>query len=372
MEDPNERLDGPEDRTVEGWLSFLYNMDPNVAKGNARISGISLERLQALAGHLGLSRSQGKARLVDSIRESIERKRRLNETEAVENGGSFRKDKNTVPRMVNILCAQSDLLTQADRLATRNDLQNREVNGSKPIYIESAIKFNDMYFNSGGLPTGHEEYDNRNLDPEAVNISGPITAEKMYKLFKELKVEYSKAYIRWSASGHHDGSDFYAFCQGNVECLYFFEVLRAIGSPELIAYCGESCEIPGGLETYGTPVPGPTSHVANSSSASSSVSSSSSTTTRQNHVVVALNSVVKSLNSSVESAKGDPQKQAMAAKLDSETRVILSNYLETIEDKIAKFEDSPNYDSSNTPPKKLKRLRAEYEKCTESFSAKFH
>jgi hypothetical protein len=59
-------------------------MDIDKAKSNGKISGISLKKLQEMAVHMNIPKSQPKGKLVDAIREKILKKRELSEIELVQ------------------------------------------------------------------------------------------------------------------------------------------------------------------------------------------------------------------------------------------------------------------------------------------------
>jgi hypothetical protein len=112
---------------------------------------------------------------------------------------------------------------------TKAQLQNKTDNEKQEVLEEVAGKFNDRHFHSGGLVSDHTEYVTRELDPELPNSSGLITDVKVWHVWKEMKKDYAEAKYRWDASGHDSGDNFYDFCQGNVNSLYMFQLVKICG-----------------------------------------------------------------------------------------------------------------------------------------------
>ena len=91
-------------------------------KGHVRGGQFSTEKLKAMCKHVGISSAKPKGQLIDSIRSRIRNRAALVEVEK-----SFRKDKNTIPRLLNILFEYPESVISSFNIATRIDLQNDEV-----------------------------------------------------------------------------------------------------------------------------------------------------------------------------------------------------------------------------------------------------
>ncbi len=64
-------LNNDSDLTIGQHIDQLCEMDIDKAKSNGKISGISLKKLQEMAVHMSIPKSQPKGKLVDAIREKI-------------------------------------------------------------------------------------------------------------------------------------------------------------------------------------------------------------------------------------------------------------------------------------------------------------
>ena len=83
----------------------------------------------------------------------------------------FRKNKNTVARLLNILFTKATSLQREGLLANRMDLQFGELGqvgliSNQAWFIDCVKSFNDEDVNSGGLVTVRERYTSAEIDPE--------------------------------------------------------------------------------------------------------------------------------------------------------------------------------------------------------------
>jgi hypothetical protein len=147
-----------------------------------------------MAKHLSISTSQKKEALVDAIRDKVKRKKILDE-ELIEKEGSFLKDQNTFPRLCIILMQFPDALERSNLLSTRNQLQNKEINESQPIFVNAAEHFNDARHNSGGLV----ELDGANHD---ILIEKILTLKQLTNLVKLIIKEFIQPSNRYAHNMH--------------------------------------------------------------------------------------------------------------------------------------------------------------------------
>ena len=196
---------------MDNQITILCQMPLEKAVKDARVNNISLDHIKKMAKHLSLSSSKSRSELVNDIRKKhadvqtlkeILNARSLDssdseddnpisiiqnqnsvttynedghENENIEEGNDgnnsqddgesvvadpditpYRKDKNTMPRLINILFEHPDAVARSHMLATRIQLQNKETYDKQKIFTESMLKFNDRQYNSGGLVTEHE------------------------------------------------------------------------------------------------------------------------------------------------------------------------------------------------------------------------
>ena len=65
-------------------------------------------------------------------------------------GSSFRSDKNTFFRVLNILMRYPDAVVRSNMLAGRLQLQERQTYDNQSIFVDAALQFNDWSFKTGG------------------------------------------------------------------------------------------------------------------------------------------------------------------------------------------------------------------------------
>jgi hypothetical protein len=110
-----------EDSEVRQLIAAISN-DPEAAKGHARSGGLGLDKLKKVAKYLRIPVTQAKDSLVDAIVQKIKRKKEmeaLRHEEEISLGTSFRKNKNTTPRIINFLMQYPDALQRSFCLAQR-------------------------------------------------------------------------------------------------------------------------------------------------------------------------------------------------------------------------------------------------------------
>jgi hypothetical protein len=90
-----------------------------------------------------------------------------------------------MPRLINLFFRYLDALQRSSALATRQDLQNKEVNGTKLTWV--AVPEEVMNgTNSGGLDMEHEEFDRIKLNPELIFKNGTVTPPAVFRRFQRV------------------------------------------------------------------------------------------------------------------------------------------------------------------------------------------
>ena len=194
-----------------------------------------------------------KPEMINILRANVEKERLLDIIDNNDRCGTYRHDKNTFPRLVNLIMRYPDALQRSSALATRMDLQNKATNAKNPIWVSVAEEFMDGT-DSGGLVKNHEKFFKHGIDPKTITNIGVFTHTQGFELWKELSRSYAVVKKRYEASGQHNGKDFLDFCgqlthATQLEMLYLHESLLAAGNPVLTAFCVEGDEIDGGLDT---------------------------------------------------------------------------------------------------------------------------
>ena len=165
-------------------------------------NGMPLVTLKRIASYFGMKQSLPKQELVNGIALKIKNMKAI---DGVINTQStsvriFRRDKNTVPRILNILTTYPEGLLRTRSRANWADLQNGSIYSRADVWANVADNFNDIDFNSGGLPSDHEILRQYEINPENINSSGDITGEHCYNFFWECQKKYSEANKKFTAS----------------------------------------------------------------------------------------------------------------------------------------------------------------------------
>jgi hypothetical protein len=221
-------------------------------------NGMTLTQLKAVAGTIGVKQSQNKGDLVTAIDLKLHNQQKLQKIkgEAKKGGAAcdtrgFRKDKNTVPRLLNLLFERPNELQQSGVLASRMQLQDKELNDKCPVFSIVANLFNNKDHRTGGLVARHEQLVEANIDPDAVPECGLITAKIVHELFRTVRLDYAKAHKNYQQSGQHNGYDFVQFCHGanRLDVLYMHLYLTTRGPRDLAQFCQEGHEFDGGVDS---------------------------------------------------------------------------------------------------------------------------
>eukprot|EP01039_Chlorochromonas_danica_P011371 gene11370-12701_t len=206
----------------------------------ARKNGeISLESLKLIAASMNIRKDIKKSDLVERIFA------RLNEQEeeaAVEiQSFAFKKDDNTVPRILNIMTRHRNLSQQT--------LVFQAGGHHHAVFAEVAEEFNSSTVNSGGLCVEAQTnplIQQWNIDPEH-RPANPITAVLVHKYFTSTLNEYRKAYANYyfflsrttttkkkknNNNNDDDGEqeeedDFWDFCWGNKDIFYLHLLINS-------------------------------------------------------------------------------------------------------------------------------------------------
>lgn len=215
---------------------------------------ISHNDIKVLAAFLGIPKSGSKADLIDAIRMKNSNRKKLE----VDLLTTFRKDVNTVGRLLNILMADEDALMRSNLLGGREELQAGVTYDQHPSFVLGVDRYNDWSFNSGGLVEGRTEFLPRvgskicagfvGIDPEKPNTTGVMTCSIAWKLFQSVRKAYAIAIGRWTVSGKHNNQDFYDYCQGDLDVLYLYCWVNKSGNPELANFCAEGYEVDNGFD----------------------------------------------------------------------------------------------------------------------------
>jgi hypothetical protein len=143
--------------------------------------------------------------------------------------------------------SQPDAMLRSDLLANRTQLQPREVYERQPLFVESVANFNNPRYCSGGLVEYHDALSHMN--PEAPR-NGHLSTKTAFQLFRIVRNDYAEVLSRYDVSGQHNSHDFWNYCEGKTDVLYFKLWLDKLGNPELNSYCAEGAVLSVGFDTY--------------------------------------------------------------------------------------------------------------------------
>ena len=126
---------------VEGDAGFLDSIldqlcalseEAAVKEGKSKGNSIfKLSTLKQIAKRMGLIVGLAKPDMIVTLRNAMLRATELKVIEASKRDGTYVVDKNTVPRLINLVLRYPDALQRSSALATRQEVQNKEVNGSR-------------------------------------------------------------------------------------------------------------------------------------------------------------------------------------------------------------------------------------------------
>ena len=308
------------------------------AKGNSRLSWVSLSMAKEMSSRLNLNKSHNKGELIDNIIAKRKRVSELSDIHAADDeedsdveSKDFKSNQNTFPRLCNIILNCPDAVVRSAVLASRYSLQNKETNEKQPVFTEARNLFNNRSYDSGGTVSDHPEFVKAKVDTEKVN-PGRISCKKIFKLFNTVIKEHAFIANKYSASGQHNEHDFFLYCQGNVNALYLHLKLKQAGNSELNSYCAEGAEIQGGLDTSSTTVE-PTIKKRN-------VRATSNEKTFRDFTEVYKK---KSVSTELLNSAGADVQYSMMHRNNQQTSLLMLQKVELLQLQIDKAEDRPNF-----------------------------
>lgn len=163
------------------------------AKGN---SIFKLTTLKLIAKKMGLIVGIPKPEMIVALRNAVSKANELKVIELTKRDGTYVTDKNSIPRLVNLVLRYPDALQRSSALATRQDLQNKEVNGSRLIWVTVAEEFMNGT-DSGGVVKDHEEFSRVDINTEIISKNGMFTAKQAFDLFRMLCRAYARVKPRY-------------------------------------------------------------------------------------------------------------------------------------------------------------------------------
>lgn len=117
----------------------------------------------------------------------------------------------------------SELLS-VEKQATREQFQNREINGNQTFFHKVAtFLLNDEGIACGGVPLPlHPELQSfASINPHNIMEGNFINAITVYEIYKDIKKQYYVVYSRYSDSGiHNNDHDCWNYCGNKTDLLY--------------------------------------------------------------------------------------------------------------------------------------------------------
>ena len=141
--------------SIEQSIDRLLEVGVEGAKGysHRNSNSFTLSRLKLMAEHLGIPKSLAKENLIKAIITKKQNRvllQQINEAEDSDSGSeledgmqTFVVNKNTFPRLCNILMTMPIALQRCNLLATRAQLQNRETGGGSPLFVDADLAISD-------------------------------------------------------------------------------------------------------------------------------------------------------------------------------------------------------------------------------------
>jgi len=126
-------------RSIEDLCHVVRSSSLEELTRHAKGGNITLDELKMLAIHFKLKKTQKKEELVNAL------KLRMTNEDSMDDilGDTFRKTRNTLPRIINFLMRNEDALLRSQLLAERMQLDAREMGSRLPLYADCVASFND-------------------------------------------------------------------------------------------------------------------------------------------------------------------------------------------------------------------------------------
>jgi hypothetical protein len=168
--------------------------------------------MKIIAEKFRMAKNLSKRDLATAIAQKLSTMETINQLQVVlaTPNATFRRDKNTIPRILNILTKYPDGMLHSRRRATWMDLQNGTTRAGSEVWGSVGVEFNDRTLNSGGLVYLHHLFQSEGINPEEPN-PGMITAQHCYNMFWEVQKAYASCYKNFQASGQHHGHDLWLY-----------------------------------------------------------------------------------------------------------------------------------------------------------------
>ena len=113
--------------------------EESIKKGKLQSSSaFKSSTLKMVAKKQGMVMGSAKPEMIALLRASVAKEKELVSMDEKERNGTYRHDKNTAPRLVNLCMRYPYALQRYSALATRMDLQNKTTNANKPIWVTVA------------------------------------------------------------------------------------------------------------------------------------------------------------------------------------------------------------------------------------------
>ena len=139
-----------DDVTVDTLIEKFIIADKSALKKYSRGSeGLGINQLKKIAASFSISCSQGKSELVDCISDKLKKKAALAALESEERAQPqtpFKKDLNTVPRLLNILSEHKADLMRSRQSASASDLTSGTHRSGNPMWVVRASLCRWCYF----------------------------------------------------------------------------------------------------------------------------------------------------------------------------------------------------------------------------------
>eukprot|EP01031_Cornospumella_fuschlensis_P030375 gene30375-36702_t len=237
-----------EEESLESLIAKLKEIGQ--VEASKKKAGLSTQQLKRVAQSFNIRKDQNKEVLVRLLFERFANEAELDALEAppvAGNGGavSFHKTPHTIPRIAMIMTRYPVAIMSMELQGTRDNLQRGHTYGNMPVFTEMAAEFNSNVA-LGGVPLlvqQHDAFKDHNgnpiyIDPEFVHPV-PITSDLLYNYLKKTLAAFRRAYNNYWNSGINNDHDFWNYCAGNLDVMFFYLVLKACNNVELFDFCSE-------------------------------------------------------------------------------------------------------------------------------------
>ncbi len=150
-----------------------------------------------------------KQEIIQSLKTTTKTAEVLKNAIASKRDETYSTDKNSYPRLINLVLQFPDALQRSSALATRQDLQNKEIHASKTIWVTVAEQFMEGH-DSGGIMKPHKKF------TRVSDFNHPLSHDQILLFSKAISAPHNRPY-----SGHNSYNENSSTCIFRIRMSFF-------------------------------------------------------------------------------------------------------------------------------------------------------